>query len=134
MTDDASMADLPPEAAVSDETLADTPDDFNVEDWLDGLGPLQRKVTIAGKTFTLRSRTRAWRAEQDEALKDLEPDDRGMIILAGHVVSPAVTPQQLLRLGESRPGDLDMLARLAIELDTLPEAQISPRFLPVASD
>lgn len=139
--DDESLADMSARQ-VADEALSDTPtpeldelqpEDFDLAEWLQGIGPARFAYTLDGRIIEMRSRTVDWAKSVTEAHPDDE-DAANRAYLAGHIVGERVTAETLAALQEHRPTDFAEMLTLAIQIDTRPASQIQPRFLLAASD
>ena len=140
--DDESLADMSAKQ-VADEALSDMPapepadelqpEDFDLAEWLQGIGPARFAYTLDGRKIEMRSRTVDWAKSVTEAHPDDE-DAANRAYLAGHIVDDRVTAETLAALQEHRPADFAEMLTLAIQIDTRPASQIQPRFLLAASD
>ena len=137
MTDEAlndPTAKPAPDEALND-AAAPEPADFDLLGWLSGLGPEVARYPLPGGGFIpLRARTLDWRKEWAERNADATDEERALDFLAAHVVDDRIAPESLAALAEHRPKDFDDVVALALLIDEKPSNQISPRFLPAASD
>lgn len=141
---DESLADpaveLVPDEALADATPADEadaqlePEDFDLAEWLEGIGPARFKYTLDGRTIELRARTIEWARELNESMPDADEDAKNRAYVAAHIVDERITAGTLASLQEKRPNDFGELLQLLIQIDTRPTSQIQPRFLLGASD
>lgn len=141
--DDESLADGATEP-VADEALTDAtaideapavePEDFDLAEWLEGIGPARFAYPLDGRKIEMQARTLEWSTQLNEQMGDADDETKNREFLAGHFVDERITGDALKSLQVNRPIDFaDMLA-LAIQIDTRPSGQVQPRFLLAASD
>lgn len=112
------------------------PKDFDLEAWLSGLAPAKAHYhELPGVTIEMQAKTARWINEFRESVPEDADDARvDLELLAEHIVSPAMTADDLERLKAVRGPEVQELLGLMMQLDTRPESQIAPRFLPKSSD
>ena len=135
---DESLTDVAanPEAdeALTEESAPELqPEDFDMAQWLQGIGPTRFAYTIDGRTIEMHARTIDWaKAVAEEHSGDDAAANRAY--LAGHITDERVTAETLEALEVNRPNDYAEMLMLATQIDTRPTSQIQPRFLLAASD
>ena len=127
------MSKNTPETPETPEATAKT---FDLAEWISGLAPTTRDYELAGVTFTVQALTKTARDKYLEDTKDAEDSvRRDLDFLALHIVSPeGVTGEDLKAINDVRGPEVSDMLALVVELDTKPDAMISPRFLRGASD
>lgn len=143
MSDEAMnepTAEQEPDAALAEATTeqpekALDPEDFDLAEWLNGLGPEVARYPLPGGGYIpLRARTEDWQAEWNESAKDMPKDDRDRAFLLAHVADDTITDDLLAKLQQHRPRDFMLASGLAVIVDRESSSLIDPAFLPAASD
>ena len=135
---DESLTDVAanPEAdeALTEESAPELqPEDFDLAQWLQGIGPARFAYTIDGRKIEMHARTLDWaKAVADEHPDDEDASNRAYV--AGHIIDERITADTLEALQANRPNDFAEMLTLCIQIDTRPTSQIQPRFLLAASD
>ena len=131
---DESVADEAAKPA-ADESVADaaqteqSPDDFDLLAWLEGIGPVRYCYPLGGgRVIELRSRTPDWTAELAKAMEGEPEDAQARAYVAGHIVDERITPENLAEFQRTRPLDWAELYNVAFQIDTRPSSQVQPRF------
>lgn len=136
---DRSFADPAPEVDPEVEIIEQQPEGFDFAEWLSGIQPIRARFNLFGQELTLCSRSSTWRKKFEKRTKGWSKRKQDAAFLAGHIVSPEVTADQMEQLLEqseehAREGDVNALVRLIVNINTLPVDQIDERFLLPASD
>ena len=154
--DDDSLADAPTEVEHEESLIEETPEpaddesvdsddspeveevkpeDFDLLEWLSGIGPAIASYPLAtGGRIPLRARTSDWLDQWRKDSEDMDADERDRIFVAAHIADERVTPDSLKPLQQHSPIDWSEIVGVAIHLDTRPTNLLAPRFLPAASD
>jgi len=113
-----------------------TPEEFDFASWLEGAAPATAQYKVDDRlTFHLEARTADWReALEKEHDGNTESEGFNLAFIAGHIVAPKVTVDDLRRFRKTHGPELNELAGVLVALDVRPRSQIQPRFLPDASD
>lgn len=112
------------------------PDEFDLEAWLDGVGPMTAEYPLGGRRVTLRARTPDWAKSLRDEMggDDAEPAEYDIAFLAGHLIGDERKARAAARkLREKRRPEFAAMVQLALDIDYKPEHRIDPRFLPGAS-
>lgn len=116
------------------------PEEFDLTEWLTGIGPLRVAYPLAGgRKIQMQSRTSSFLKELAASDDFPQGDDddakaaKDRAFLAAHVVGD-INPDVLVALQKHRPMDFQEAVDLAIAIDSKPSNQINPRFLRGASD
>ena len=128
-TADEALVDQAPIESVDEPE----PEDFDLAEWLQGIGPARFAYTLDGRKIEMRSRTLDWaKAVADEHPDDEDASNRAYV--AGHIIDERITADTLEAVQANRPNDFAEMLTLCIQIDTRPTSQIQPRFLLAASD
>lgn len=122
------------DATAIDEAPAVEPEDFDLIEWLEGLGPEVARYPLPGGGFIpLRARTSDWAKQWHESVKDLTFEEKALRFLAAHIVDDAVPLDALAKMQQYRPKDFELAFGLASLIDDSSASLINPAFLPGAS-